>query len=143
MSAQKTRCRLISSVGRVGAIIQSLCIFSIPVLTLVINHVGKGLIILLHGAPGVGKTSTAGIECGYSQINNPTWLTLHTECVAELCKRPLYPITCGDLGITAEDVETRLKRIFIQAQRWKCVLLLDEVCFMHLTFHVSLRLTAE
>lgn len=23
-------------------------------------HVGKGLIVLLHGAPGVGKTSTAG-----------------------------------------------------------------------------------
>jgi SpoVK/Ycf46/Vps4 family AAA+-type ATPase len=68
---------------------------------------GKGLIILLHGAPGVGKTSTA-------------------ECVAELCRRPLYPITCGDLGITAVEVETRLKRIFIQAQKWKCVLLLDE-----------------
>ncbi|TFB02207.1 hypothetical protein CCMA1212_005738 [Trichoderma ghanense] len=68
---------------------------------------GKGLIILLHGAPGTGKTSTA-------------------ECVAELCKRPLYPITCGDLGTTAVEVESRLKRIFIQAQKWKCVLLLDE-----------------
>ncbi|RAH70577.1 ATP-binding protein [Aspergillus aculeatinus CBS 121060] len=68
---------------------------------------GKGLIILLHGAPGVGKTSTA-------------------ECVAELCNLPLYPITCGDLGITATDVESRLKYIFTQAQKWKCVLLLDE-----------------
>ncbi|KAG9494808.1 hypothetical protein J7337_013947 [Fusarium musae] len=68
---------------------------------------GKGLIVLLHGAPGVGKTSTA-------------------ECVADLCKKPLYPITCGDLGITAVEVETRLKRIFVQAQKWECVLLLDE-----------------
>ncbi|KAJ5377843.1 uncharacterized protein N7496_005252 [Penicillium cataractarum] len=68
---------------------------------------GKGLIILLHGAPGVGKTSTA-------------------ECVAELCDLPLYPITCGDLGITASEVESRLKYIFTQAQKWKCVLLLDE-----------------
>ncbi|KAL2674245.1 hypothetical protein Neosp_012696 [[Neocosmospora] mangrovei] len=68
---------------------------------------GKGLIVLLHGAPGVGKTSTA-------------------ECVADLCRKPLYPITCGDLGITAVEVETRLKRIFIQAQKWECVLLLDE-----------------
>ena len=49
------------------------------------------------------------------------------ECVAEICKRPLYPITCGDLGITAVEVESRLKRIFVQAQKWKCVLLLDEV----------------
>ncbi|RSL55359.1 hypothetical protein CEP54_009403 [Fusarium duplospermum] len=68
---------------------------------------GKGLIVLLHGAPGVGKTSTA-------------------ECVADLCRKPLYPITCGDLGITAVEVETRLKRIFVQAQKWECVLLLDE-----------------
>ncbi|KAM5526609.1 hypothetical protein FOXYSP1_21009 [Fusarium oxysporum f. sp. phaseoli] len=81
---------------------------------------GKGLIVLLHGAPGVGKTSTADVEC-----------------VADLCKKPLYPITCGDLGITAEQVETRLKRIFVQAQKWECVLLLDEVC------QPCLRLTIE
>ena len=63
------RADLISGKGRSN---QSLCIFSIPVLTLVINHVGKGLIILLHGAPGVGKTSTAGIDMRYSQLNDPT-----------------------------------------------------------------------
>ncbi|KAL6410848.1 AAA family ATPase [Ilyonectria robusta] len=37
---------------------------------------GRGCIILLHGVPGVGKTSTA-------------------ECVAAHTRRPLYPITCG------------------------------------------------
>lgn len=37
---------------------------------------GKGLVILLHGVPGVGKTSTA-------------------ECVAEYTKRPLFALTCG------------------------------------------------
>lgn len=37
---------------------------------------GKGVIILLHGVPGVGKSSTA-------------------ECVAEYTKRPLLSITCG------------------------------------------------
>lgn len=37
---------------------------------------GKGLILLLHGAPGVGKTSTA-------------------EGVAEAFKKPLLQITCG------------------------------------------------
>lgn len=40
---------------------------------------GKGLIILLHGAPGVGKTSTA-------------------EGVAEAFKKPLLQITCGESG---------------------------------------------
>ncbi|KAI9691932.1 MAG: hypothetical protein M1822_008005 [Bathelium mastoideum] len=66
-----------------------------------------GLIILLQGPPGVGKTSTA-------------------ERIAEFCNRPFYRVVCGDLGITPEVVEMKLKRIFAQAQRWKCVLLLDE-----------------
>ncbi|KAF5549496.1 aaa family atpase [Fusarium mexicanum] len=86
---------------------KNLGVAEVEMQTDLIRGKGKGLIILLHGAPGVGKTSTA-------------------ECVADLCKRPLYPITCGDLGITAVEVETRLKRIFVQAQKWECVLLLDE-----------------
>ena len=40
---------------------------------------GKGLIVLLHGAPGVGKTSTA-------------------ESIAAHTNRPLFPITCGMSG---------------------------------------------
>ncbi|KAF8849600.1 P-loop containing nucleoside triphosphate hydrolase protein [Acephala macrosclerotiorum] len=68
---------------------------------------GKGLIILLHGAPGVGKTSTA-------------------ECVAEHTQRPLFAITCGDIGETAAEVEKNLDRCFQMAHRWGCVLLLDE-----------------
>ncbi|KAL8903209.1 MAG: hypothetical protein Q9207_004075 [Kuettlingeria erythrocarpa] len=68
---------------------------------------GKGLIILLHGVPGVGKTSTA-------------------ECVAAYTKRPLFPITCGDIGQTAHEVEANLENIFLLARKWGCVLLLDE-----------------
>lgn len=68
---------------------------------------GTGLILLLHGEPGVGKTSTA-------------------ECVADKTKRPLFPITCGDIGETAMEVETKLHLNFRLAHRWGCVLLLDE-----------------
>ncbi|GAP85202.1 putative AAA family ATPase [Rosellinia necatrix] len=68
---------------------------------------GRGLIILLHGEPGVGKTSTA-------------------ECVAALTGRPLFPITCGDIGDRAKRVETNLERCLQLAQKWGCVLLLDE-----------------
>ncbi|KAI1753757.1 hypothetical protein F4782DRAFT_545533 [Xylaria castorea] len=68
---------------------------------------GKGCIILLHGVPGVGKTSTA-------------------ECVAAHTKKPLYPITCGDIGYNAEDVERNMETHFKLAHRWGCVLLLDE-----------------
>jgi SpoVK/Ycf46/Vps4 family AAA+-type ATPase len=68
---------------------------------------GEGIIMLLHGPPGVGKTSTA-------------------ECVAELCNRPLFQITCGDIGIEPRDVEKNLDDNFRLAHRWGCVLLLDE-----------------
>ena len=73
----------------------------------IVRGKGKGLIILLHGVPGVGKTSTA-------------------ECVAAQTGRPLFPITCGDIGATAEVVEDRLNKYFDMAHKWGCVLLLDE-----------------
>ncbi|KAM0331550.1 hypothetical protein ACHAQA_003228 [Verticillium albo-atrum] len=68
---------------------------------------GKGLILLLHGAPGVGKTTTA-------------------EGIAELFRKPLFQITCGDLGTTAKEVESELEKNFALASRWGCILLLDE-----------------
>ncbi|KAI0023983.1 P-loop containing nucleoside triphosphate hydrolase protein [Xylariomycetidae sp. FL0641] len=73
----------------------------------IVKGKGKGTIILLHGEPGVGKTSTA-------------------ECVAAYTGRPLYPITCGDLGSTAGDVEMNLRGSFNLAHKWGAVLLLDE-----------------
>lgn len=68
---------------------------------------GRGVVILLHGVPGVGKTATA-------------------EAVAQKWNRPLFPITCGDLGFTPESVEKSLSDIFRLAHLWDCVLLLDE-----------------
>lgn len=73
----------------------------------VVKGKGHGLIILLHGPPGVGKTSTA-------------------ECVAAHLKRPLFPITCGDLGDNASTVEKQLDEFCYLAGKWRCVLLLDE-----------------
>ncbi|KAK7418117.1 hypothetical protein QQX98_004092 [Neonectria punicea] len=73
----------------------------------IVRGKGKGLIILLHGAPGVGKTTTA-------------------ECVATYFQKPLFQITCGDLGSTADAVEHRLEKSFALASRWGCILLIDE-----------------
>lgn len=39
----------------------------------------NGLILLLHGDPGTGKTFTAG-------------------SMAEYARKPLYCVTCGDIG---------------------------------------------
>jgi hypothetical protein len=52
---------------------------------------GQGQIVLLHGKPGVGKTTAA-------------------ECVAELARSPLLTVTCGDLGTDPLIVEKELKR---------------------------------
>ncbi|KAK4100557.1 hypothetical protein N658DRAFT_535937 [Parathielavia hyrcaniae] len=48
------------------------------------------------------------------------------ECAAEANHRPLLPITCGDLGTSPKEVETKLQEAFQLAQIWNCVLLLDE-----------------
>ncbi|KAK3317644.1 hypothetical protein B0T19DRAFT_479682 [Cercophora scortea] len=68
---------------------------------------GRGLIILLHGPPGSGKTSTA-------------------ETIAAYTGRPLYSITCGDIGVTPMHVENSLRYHTELAAKWGCVLLLDE-----------------
>lgn len=73
----------------------------------IIGTKGKGVVILLHGALGVGKTATA-------------------SAVAQKWQRLLFLITCGDLGVTAEAVEKSLGDIFSLANLWGCVLLLDE-----------------
>lgn len=72
-----------------------------------IENKGKGLIFLLHGKPGVGKTYTA-------------------ECIAEHVRRPLLPITCADIGVEPNEVEDRLVRWFKIARSWDAVMLLDE-----------------
>jgi SpoVK/Ycf46/Vps4 family AAA+-type ATPase len=83
---------------------------------------GRGLIILLHGPPGAGKTSTA-------------------ETIAAYTKRPLYSMTVGDIGSTAGEIERNLQRHFRLAQKWGCVLLLDEadVYLMKRDWHVIQR----
>ncbi|KAI0859713.1 P-loop containing nucleoside triphosphate hydrolase protein [Xylaria cubensis] len=73
----------------------------------VVRGKGRGLIILLHGPPGTGKTSTA-------------------ETIAAYTQRPLYTITCGDIGLQPTQVDKELERHFKLADRWGAVLLLDE-----------------
>jgi len=74
----------------------------------VIEGKGNGLIILLHGGPGTGKTLTA-------------------ESVAELAEKPLYRVTCGDIGTDAEAVEKYLESVLYIGTIWKA----GEQCLMH------------
>lgn len=68
---------------------------------------GNGLIMLLHGGPGTGKSLTA-------------------ESMAEIAEMPLYRVTCGDIGNTPEAVEKYMGVVMHLGVTWNCVLLLDE-----------------
>ncbi|KAL8353302.1 hypothetical protein RB601_003242 [Gaeumannomyces tritici] len=72
-----------------------------------IDSKGNGLIMLLHGSPGTGKTFTA-------------------ESVAEIARKPLYSVTCGDIGTEPDIVEQYLSKVFNLGKIWDCVVLLDE-----------------
>ncbi|KAA6410582.1 MAG: hypothetical protein FRX48_06004 [Lasallia pustulata] len=68
---------------------------------------GDGLVILLHGPPGVGKTLTA-------------------ESVALRANKPLFAVGVTDVGVDPEKVQINLERMFDLAATWEAVLLIDE-----------------
>ncbi|KAF2438970.1 P-loop containing nucleoside triphosphate hydrolase protein [Karstenula rhodostoma CBS 690.94] len=68
---------------------------------------GNGLIFLLHGSPGTGKTCTA-------------------ECIAAFTKRPLMVLTSSAIGTQPTEVENNLTEHFKRAKSWGAVLLIDE-----------------
>lgn len=73
----------------------------------VIQGKGRGIILLLCGPPGVGKTLTA-------------------ESVAEHMQVPLYVMSAGDLGMDSKHIEARLLSVLGMCTRWNAILLLDE-----------------
>ncbi|KAI8615230.1 P-loop containing nucleoside triphosphate hydrolase protein [Chytriomyces sp. MP71] len=72
-----------------------------------INGKGGGMIFLLHGTPGVGKTLTG-------------------ESVAEHLHRPLYSVSAGELGTDVLSLERKLSEILEVASVWQAVILIDE-----------------
>ncbi|KAF4536857.1 uncharacterized protein LTHEOB_11864 [Lasiodiplodia theobromae] len=73
----------------------------------VIPGKGKGLVLLLGGNPGIGKTLTA-------------------ESISELHGRPLYNVSAGELSVNVTNVEKGLQKIFHLGKRWNAIILLDE-----------------
>ncbi|KAK6066828.1 hypothetical protein SCUP234_11884, partial [Seiridium cupressi] len=61
-----------------------------------------------------------------TDVNLTTGKTLTAERVAEITEKPLYPVTCGDVGTKAEAVETYLESVFHLGKLWGCIVLLDE-----------------
>jgi hypothetical protein len=74
----------------------------------IIDEKHGGMIILAHGQPGIGKTSTS-------------------EVYAEYIERPLYVLTLSELGTEVQGVEKNIQIVLNRTERWNAVLLLDEV----------------
>jgi hypothetical protein len=68
---------------------------------------GGGAIILCAGKPGTGKTLTSEV---YSEVEG----------------RPLYSVQASQLGTDPNELEEQLMKVFLRAQRWNAILLLDE-----------------
>jgi SpoVK/Ycf46/Vps4 family AAA+-type ATPase len=66
-----------------------------------------GQFLLLHGAPGTGKSLAA-------------------EALAELAERPLYRISGSNIGTDATQIEQHFRSISHMCNKWDCVVLFDD-----------------
>lgn len=85
----------------------------------VVKDKGKGLVLLFHGPPGVGKTLTA-------------------ETIAEATGKPLFVVSVAEIGLDASRAERNLEQMFYLAGKWEAVLLVDEAdVFLESRTHIS------
>ncbi|KAF4919217.1 ATPase family AAA domain-containing protein 3B [Colletotrichum viniferum] len=75
-----------------------------PLMMDIIKGKRKGLVLLLHGPPGVGKNLTA----------------------ARRQAAPLFSVGVSDIGLKPAEVEQNLEALFELAANWRAVLLFDE-----------------
>lgn len=73
----------------------------------IIKGKSGGIIVMLTGDPGTGKTLTA-------------------EVYSEIMKRPLYSVQCSQLGTNPQELESKLEKVLSNSNKWNAILLIDE-----------------
>ena len=83
----------------------------------IIEGKSQAVIITCIGGPGLGKTLLA-------------------EVLAEDSRRPLYKVPADQLGLNSDELERTLTTILRRAERWRCVLMIDEAnAYVHARGH--------
>ncbi|KAG9101376.1 hypothetical protein FRC07_010314, partial [Ceratobasidium sp. 392] len=72
-----------------------------------VENKGGGMVMVLHGKPGTGKTLTA-------------------EAISEHLKCPLYMVSSGELGQYTDALESQLRDIMTMSASWNAIVLIDE-----------------
>lgn len=72
-----------------------------------IRDKGEGVVVMLHGPPGVGKTYTV-------------------ESIALRMGRPLITLSIAEIGIKEDQVQAQLSKWLALAEGWQAILLIDE-----------------
>jgi hypothetical protein len=66
------------------------------------------LVLLFHGNPGTGKSFAV-------------------EALAEYAKKAVYKLNLADIGMTASDIETHLRKAITLTNAWGCILLIEDI----------------
>ncbi|KAK8057864.1 hypothetical protein PG996_011801 [Apiospora saccharicola] len=79
---------------------------------------------MIHALVDVQKSRDKAMDDIIKGKGNGLILLLHGS--PEIAEKPLYRVTCGDIGTDAQEVEKYLQTVMHLGKIWDCVLLLDE-----------------
>jgi 2-phosphoglycerate kinase len=89
----------------------------------VVKHKGKGLVLLFHGPPGVGKTVSSRSSSLPFRLYIANISKLTAETIAETTRKPLFIVSVAEIGLDASKAERNLEQMFHLAGKWEAILL--------------------
>jgi hypothetical protein len=89
----------------------------------VVKNKGKGLVLLFHGPPGVGKTVSPRSSSLPFRLYIANISKLTAETIAEFTRKPLFIVSVAEIGLDASKAERNLEQMFHLAGKWEAILL--------------------
>ena len=73
---------------------------------------GKGLVLLFHGPPGVGKSVGSHSSSLPFRLYIAKISKLTAETIAEAARKPLFIVSVAEIGLDASKAEQNLEQMF-------------------------------